>query len=392
MDFAALPPEINSARMYAGPGPASLLAAAVSWDGLAAELYSTATSYRSVIAQLTGGPWLGPASQSMTAATLPYIAWLIGTAERAEEAGGQARASAAAFEAAFAMTVPPPVIAANRSLLATLVATNFLGQNTAAIAATDAHYAEMWAQDATAMYGYAAASAKAVELNPFTPPPPVTSGAGLPAQAAAVAGAAGSPAGHAGTIVSAVRQGLSVVPQALQGLTAPGSSSPLDLLAALGPYVGALDSVIGVVGAGTGVGAGAVGVLDIFAGATSPLSGLSLAGSNGPAPVSPGSAGSGAAVLVSQPQPTPGVSAGMGGSNRLGALSVPQGWTSTAPAPSAPAALPAVSLNAESIPTAMPQGMWNAFPMGQPAGRSSGGAGVRFQPVNATQRAAYPEA
>ena len=37
----------------------------------------------------------------------------------------------------FAATVPPPVIAANRALLAMLIATNFLGQNTPAIAATE---------------------------------------------------------------------------------------------------------------------------------------------------------------------------------------------------------------------------------------------------------------
>ena len=54
------------------------------------------------------------------------------------------------------MTVPPPVIAANRAQLMALIATNFFGQNTPAIAATEAHYSEMWVQDATAMYGYAA--------------------------------------------------------------------------------------------------------------------------------------------------------------------------------------------------------------------------------------------
>ena len=51
--------------------------------------------------------------------------------------------------------MPPPVIEANRTLLMTLIATNILGQNTPAIAATEAHYMEMWAQDAAAMYGYA---------------------------------------------------------------------------------------------------------------------------------------------------------------------------------------------------------------------------------------------
>ena len=42
-----------------------------------------------------------------------------------------------------------------------LIATNFFGQNTAAIAATEAQYSEYWAQDATAMYTYAATSSTA---------------------------------------------------------------------------------------------------------------------------------------------------------------------------------------------------------------------------------------
>ena len=84
----------------------------------------------------------------MGAAAGSYVEWLSATAAQAEETAAQARAAAAGYEAALAMTVPPPVVAANRSLLAALVATNFLGNNTPAIAATEAQYAEMWAQDA----------------------------------------------------------------------------------------------------------------------------------------------------------------------------------------------------------------------------------------------------
>jgi PPE-repeat protein len=57
MDFGALPPEINSGRMYAGPGSGSLLAAAAAWDGLAEHLYSTAASYGEVISGLTSDAW-----------------------------------------------------------------------------------------------------------------------------------------------------------------------------------------------------------------------------------------------------------------------------------------------------------------------------------------------
>jgi PPE-repeat protein len=92
------------------------------------------------------------------------------------------------------MTVPPPVIAANRTQLMALIATNFFGQNTAAIAANEAHYAEMWAQDAAAMSGYETASAAARTLTPFSSPKRTTNPSGLAAQAAAVARADASAA------------------------------------------------------------------------------------------------------------------------------------------------------------------------------------------------------
>src|ERR1700742_4851565 len=208
MDFATLPPEINSARMYAGPGPGPMLAAASAWDGLAAELQSTAASYRAAISELTGGPWLGSSSASMAAAATPYLDWVTTTAAQAEQTATQARAAAAAYEAAFAMTVPPPVIAANRSLLMTLIATNVLGQNTAAIAATEVQYAEMWAQDATAMYGYAGSGATASTLTPFAEPPPTTNPAG---QGAAVSQ----------SIVSNGSRVITAIPQALTAAAAP---------------------------------------------------------------------------------------------------------------------------------------------------------------------------
>src|SRR6201991_1180889 len=185
MDFAFLPPEINSGRMYDGPGSGSMLAAAAAWDGLAAELHSTATSYGSVISELSAGPWLGAASAAMTTAVAPYVAWMRPPATQAEQTATQAKAAAAAYEVTFAAMVPPPVIAANRALLQALVATNLFGQNTPAIAATETLYAEMWAQDATAMYGYAGASASATTLAPFTPPPQTTTAAATSAQTVA---------------------------------------------------------------------------------------------------------------------------------------------------------------------------------------------------------------
>lgn len=224
MDFGALTPEVNSARMYAGPGPESMLAAAAAWKGLAADLQSAATAYTSSISGLTSGPWVGPSSSAMVAAAAPYAAWMSATAGQAELAGTQAQAAASAYETAFAMTVPPPVIAANRTQLASLVSTNILGQNTPAIAATEAQYGEMWAQDAAAMYSYAANSAATIaNATPFTAAPQITNTAGLAAQGAAVAQTAGTSTGTG--VQSTLSQLFSSIPTALQSLASPGSSA-----------------------------------------------------------------------------------------------------------------------------------------------------------------------
>jgi PPE-repeat protein len=223
MDFGAFPPEINSARMYAGPGAGSMLAASTAWDGLAAELHSTAAAAGSVVSGLTSESWQGMSSTSMAAAVAPYLTWMSATATQLEQVANQARAAAAAYEAAFAMTVPPAVVAANRAQLMALIATNILGQNTPAIMATEALYTEMWAQDAAAMYGYAASSAAASALAPFTAPKSATNPAGLTGQSAAAAQAAGTAAGsHAQTAASTT---LSAVPSTLQGLSQPTQSA-----------------------------------------------------------------------------------------------------------------------------------------------------------------------
>jgi PPE-repeat protein len=162
-----------------------MLAAAAAWDGLAAELQSTAAAYSSVIATLTTGDWVGPSSLAMAAAITPYLTWMQATGAQAAQAATQATAAATAYETAFAATVPPTEVAANRSQLASLVASNIFGQNTQAIAITETQYAEMWAQDAVAMDGYTDSSAAAVNVEPFTEPPQTTNAAGLAAQAAA---------------------------------------------------------------------------------------------------------------------------------------------------------------------------------------------------------------
>jgi PPE-repeat protein len=346
MDFATLPPEINSGRMYVGPGSGPMLAAASAWDGLAAELYSAANSYQSVVSGLTAGPWLGPSSASMAAAAAHYAAWMNTTAAQAEQTAAQAKSAAGAYETAFAATVPPPVIAANRSLLMALIATNVLGQNTPAIAATETHYTEMWAQDAAAMYGYAGSSASATTLTPFTPPAPTTNPGGLAGQAGT------SAATNAQTVLSHLT---SAVPTALQGVASPvpstsaasgltgilqslGLSSPLGyadgvassagLAVSSGAWSSASDADAAMIAADdqmNGMDGQVMGTLDQMTGMESRI--MNRFDQLG-------------AVRTA-------ASAVVGQANSVGALSVPQAWTEAAPAIRlAAAALPAASLSA----------------------------------------------
>src|SRR5271156_2381226 len=190
-DFAARPPEVNSALIYSGSGAGPLMAASSSFSALSSELSSNAASYESIISQL-GSEWTGPSSTAMAASAQTYIEWLTTTSAQLQDAATAATSSAAASEAAHAATIPPAVVAANRAQLAALVATNILGQNTPAIAANEAMYGEFWAQDAAAMFGYSAAASANATLAPLTPPAETTNLAGQGQQAGAVSNAVAS--------------------------------------------------------------------------------------------------------------------------------------------------------------------------------------------------------
>jgi PPE-repeat protein len=339
VEFAALPPEINSGLMYAGPGPGPMIAVGAAWDALADELYLAAGAYGSVVSDLTSS-WLGPSSVSMAAAAATYVSWISATAMQAEQTAVQAKAAVAAYEAAFAMTVPPPTIAANRALLLALIATNFFGQNTPAIMATEALYFEMWAQDAAAMYGYAGASSAASTLTPFTAPLPTTNSSGVVGMAAAVTQAAGTSAGRDTRTVAPLSS--AAMPGALQGLastmlSSSSSTSPVSSATTLTSST--------AVTSGTSLVSGAASA------ASMSTSGASLLGSAGPLlnAFGPGTGtfatsfqmsgsvmstgvGSGAGALSSPGIGGTAVTATAGRAASLGPLSVPQGWTSAAPA------------------------------------------------------------
>jgi PPE-repeat protein len=345
MDFGIYPPEINSGRMYTGPGSGPMLAAAQAWGSLADELYTAANGYQSVVSEVTSGAWSGPSSTSMTAAAATYVEWLGATAAQAEQTAAQVRAAAAAYEAAFAMTVPPPEIAANRSLLAVLIATNFLGINTPAIAATEALYAEMWVQDAVAMYGYAGSSAAATALTPFTSPQQNTDPASSASQAAAVSQATSTSAGDAQGIVSSAQQAFSAVPNALQGIatsqsaaTGSAAADPLTTLSNLITIFFSVPSDLAFFAAvlPQDIAAGPVDIpYSIVDSETGQHTDRIVSAWNGEDPYfRPSGIPSTdfpATIVNSTPNAASAISAGMADAEAIGGLSVPSGWTIAAP-------------------------------------------------------------
>jgi PPE-repeat protein len=403
LDFALLPPEVNSGRMYSGPGPGPLLAASEAWDSLAAELGFAASGYGSALAELTSNSWVGPTSTAMISAVTPYIDWMSTTAAQAEETANHARAAVAAYEAAFAMTVPPPVIAANRALLAALVATNFFGQNTPAIMMTEALYVEMWAQDAAAMYGYAGASQVAVAVTPFTAPPQTTTNDGTSSQADAVAKAAATPASQAATVAqNAVSSAPTSTAQTAATTAVPAATPPTTLAEWLqtlwqntvtnfpsggwgvgltGGSSGNLNSMRQILQAYFAVGLGnfgfGMGQQLITPAQATALFNPSAAGAVLPPALPPigGTAGvSGAPFTASS------VSAQMGEASTLGRLSVPAGWQGSTPAAMEEAQL----VNAARPVAPQANGMLNGVPMagnaglGAGAGRRGGGYVVKY--------------
>jgi PPE-repeat protein len=330
------------------------------------------------------------------------------------------------------------MVVANRVQLVTLVATNFLGQNTPAIMATEAEYSEMWAQDATAMYIYAASSATASTFKTFTSPPQTTNPGGFAAQARAIAQAAGTEAGSKAQTTSA--QLMSSVRQALQSLATPGASSGLGIsqagmgsAASLGSSgasapISALSSLTSTsgktatnstsAGAGTlsglaanlasvlsgntgGLGSGALGLGSDVAGFGSDAAGVgadggglgfdayglsldfqgagSILGAEG-IPGFEGPGGVSGAGGVPLPDLGTGAAAGLGQAHSLGTLSVPPSW---ADALSVPAPAPVLDANV------MPGGGWGAtpsagtgpvskLPLGAMVGVESGGAVQRI--------------
>ncbi|OMC42650.1 PPE family protein [Mycobacterium sp. IS-1264] len=392
MDFGALPPEVNSARLYAGAGSTSLTTAASAWNALAAELQSAALGYENVVTQLSSEEWLGPASAAMAAAVQPYVDWMSTTASQAEQAASQASAAAAAFEQAFASVVPPPLIAANRATLAQAMATNVLGQNSGVIAQLEAQYAQMWAQDATAMYTYAAQSATATKVTPYTAAPQIADPSASAKQSTATATAAGT---SAGTAQNTLQQAVTSTPNQLQSLANPTTNaattatdpfseiwflltgqtaSPTNLGAVLNgyaPYAGFLYNTEGLPYFSVGMGNSFVQI----AKSAGILGGAAPAAAKAATGAAQGLGGLGAALGGGGGH----VAAGLGAGAHVAGLSVPQSWPG-AVAPSVAKPISAVPVS--EVITAPDSGAGNLVG-GVPASGVGGpvrgaGAGPRY--------------
>ncbi|OSC33804.1 hypothetical protein B8W66_23620 [Mycobacterium decipiens] len=370
MDFGALPPEINSARMYTGPGSGSILVAAEVWDSVAVDLYSAASAFQSVVWGLTVGPWIGSSSGLMMAAASPYVAWMSATAGQAELTANQARVAATAFEVGFGLTVPPPLVAANRTQLMMLVATNIFGQNTPAIAVTEAEYGEMWAQDAAAMFGYAAAAATATAtVTPFQEAPEMTSAGGLAEQAAVVEEA---------TDTAAANQVMNNAPQALQQLAQPtqggAPSSKLgELWKGISPHMGPVGSMVGMVSNHVSMANSGVSMTNTVSSMMKGFVPAAAAAAVQTAAVEGGArAMSSLGAELGSSGLGGGVAAGLGRAASVGSLSVPQAWAAANQAVTPAArALPLASL--ASAAETGPGQMLGGLPVGQLGARAGGG-------------------
>ncbi len=363
LEFAFLPPEINSALIFGGAGAGSLFAAASAWADLASNLASSASSFNDVISGLTSGQWTGPSAEAMSQAAGPYLQWLNTAISHAEGSATQANAAASAFETAFAATVHPAAVTANRMTLMTLIATNFLGQNTPAIFAIELEYIEMWAQDVAAMFGYHAGAASVASALPSITAAP-TSSAGLFTTPLTGLGSIFGPG-----VSSFVGAAQTAVAQMSSLFSVPVVSS-LTPVAQIGIYpASAVVPPMVALAHGGGPASAAVGATEVLADAPG------FVGSTAPATQALGSSGGWGSAM----------SAGLGSARFVGAISVPPTWQGAAPARIITAAMsglegaaPGVSAGATG-PTGVPMVPPNGTAPGAPgAGNGRGGPRATF--------------
>lgn len=203
----ALPPEVNTARLMVGAGPAPMLQAAAGWEGLAILLETQADELAGALSQLTS-VWSGTASERAVAATMPMIMWLRTMVLQAQKRALQAGAQASSYSLALATTPPIPEIEQNHVTHAVLEATNFLGINTMPIGLNEIDYfVRMWNQAAGAMEAYHAETTVNLLFEPIMPMTPIVL-PGIGESTAAAALASTAPRTVTGAMRNAIIEGV----------------------------------------------------------------------------------------------------------------------------------------------------------------------------------------
>ncbi|RDH80270.1 PPE family protein [Mycolicibacterium moriokaense] len=235
--WSALPPEVNAGQLMLGDQGASIEAAAIAHDVLAAALMAEAAQMTATTGAAAADGFIGAGGTAMMATAIPYIAALETLAAWVEQSAASAAAILQAYLTAKAAMVQVPVCETNRVSQAGFVATNIIGQNTPVIISLDMEYFDLfWPNNASNMGGYEGIVSTIVAQLGIPPPPaPMTANpAGFAAQAASIGEAAADGGANA-----AMSQSVNTVNQAsgTVGGAAESASAPAQSMASMAPQM-----------------------------------------------------------------------------------------------------------------------------------------------------------
>ncbi len=235
--WSAFPPEVNAGQLMLGDQGASIEAAAIAYDVLAAALMAEAAQMAATTGSAAANGFIGAGGTAMMATAVPYIAALEALAAWVEQSAACAAAILQAYLTAKAAMVQVPVCETNRVSQAGFVATNIIGQNTPIIISLDMEYYDLfWPVNASNMGGYEGIVTTIITSLGIPPPPaPVTANpAGMAAQAAAIGEAAADGGANA-----AMSQSLGTVDKAAGtvGGGAQTAAAPAQSMASMAPQM-----------------------------------------------------------------------------------------------------------------------------------------------------------